>query len=74
MRGLLKGYSYLNANRFFYSNISLKFDSPNHAAYLTLTNEKKRNPMSLETIKEIRQALSEVSSKVENEKLKVKLK
>lgn len=51
MRALLKGYSLINANKYLYSNISLKFDSSKHLATLTLANEKKRNPLSLETIK-----------------------
>lgn len=53
MRTLLKRSSYL------YSNISLKFDN-SHAAFITLSNEKKRNPLSLETILEIGSALREV--------------
>lgn len=46
---LLRGLNKLN--KFFYSNISLSFNPEKHAAYLTMTNVKKRNPLSLETIR-----------------------
>lgn len=59
-------------NRFSYSNITLKMDHATHSAWLTLTNEKKRNPLSLETINEIQSALGEVAANIEKEKLKVR--
>lgn len=59
-------------NRFGYSNIALKMDHTNHSAWLTLANEKKRNPLSLETIREIRSALGEVAANIEKDKLKVR--
>lgn len=74
MRGLLRLNTCfaMNAmNRFGYSNIALKMDYATHSAWLTLANEKKRNPLSLETITEIRSALEEVSANIEKEKLKV---
>ena len=36
--------------KYFYSNIKLQVEKEEHAAYLTLTNSKKRNPMALATI------------------------
>lgn len=59
-------------NRFGYSNIALKMDHASHSAWLTLANEKKRNPLSLETIREIRSALGEVAANIEKDKLKVR--
>jgi len=44
--------------RRFYSNIRLSTQSTPGAAYLTLANPKKRNPLSLATITEINSALS----------------
>ena len=32
---------------FAYSNIALRYSPEQQAAYLTLSNEKKRNPLSL---------------------------
>lgn len=46
--------------RYLYSNITLNFNQEQHTASLTLSNEKKRNPLSLDTIKEIQSALKEV--------------
>lgn len=59
-------------NMFGYSNVALKIDSGSQSAWLTLANEKKRNPLSLETIREIRSALGEVSANIEKDKLKVR--
>jgi enoyl-CoA hydratase/carnithine racemase len=47
-----------------YSNLTLKFSSQQQAAFLTLSNEKKRNPLSLETIKELQTAFKEVNDKI----------
>ena len=51
---LLRGLNKLN--QFLYSNISLSYNLEKHAAYLTLINVKKRNPLSLETITELNDA------------------
>jgi enoyl-CoA hydratase/carnithine racemase len=61
-------------SKYLYSNITLKFNPEQQTASLTLSNDKKRNPLSLETIREIRSALKEVESKITSEKLKVNVK
>ena len=75
MRGLtrLSTWFGMGVNRFGYSNIALKMDGGSQSAWLTLANEKKRNPLSLETIREIRSALGEVAANIEKEKLKVRV-
>ena len=40
-----------------YTNIRLTTHPDRHAAFLTLANSKKRNPLSLATIREINTAL-----------------
>ena len=57
--------------RYLYSNVTLKVTPADHSASLTLSNEKKRNPMSLETIREIYAALNEVQAKIQSDKIKV---
>jgi hypothetical protein len=47
-----------------FSSVSLRLSREEQAAFLTLTNEKKRNPLSLETIRELHAALKEVASKI----------
>lgn len=54
-----------------YSNISLRLSKEQNAAFLTLTNSKKRNPLALQTIQEIHAALQEVSAAVSTHNLKV---
>lgn len=44
----------------FYSNLKLKFDDDQQTAFLTLTNPLKRNPLSLETIRELQSSLIEI--------------
>ena len=44
----------------FYSNIKLMTKPEQQAAWLTLANPKKRNPLSLPTIREINSALTEL--------------
>lgn len=66
MRTLLSLTNKNNISRFFYSNIALKYTAEQHTVSLTLANEKKRNPLSLETIREIHSALTDVSSRIEN--------
>lgn len=65
MRTLLSLTNKNNLCRFFYSNIALKYTPEHHSVSLTLANEKKRNPLSLETIREVHAALTEVNSKIE---------
>jgi hypothetical protein len=60
-------------SRFAYSNIKLSFEGGKQAAVLTLANEKKRNPLGFDTIKEIQAALEEVEAKVKTDKIKVVL-
>ena len=45
------------AGRCLYSNIKLTINHEQQAAFLTLANDKKRNPLALVTIKEIQDAL-----------------
>lgn len=54
-----------------FSNLSLRIDGSNKAAHLTLTNARRRNPLSLETIKELHARLLEVYSAVQSHNLKV---
>lgn len=68
MRSLLGGRA---LGRYLYSNVTLKVTPADHSASLTLSNEKKRNPMSLETIREIYAALNEVQAKIQSDKIKV---
>lgn len=63
MRSLL-GFANKGINRFMYSNITLNVNNNDHSAVLTLANEKKRNPLSLETIREIKSAIQEVQNKI----------
>ena len=55
----------------FYSNIKLSYEHERKAAFLTLSNEKKRNPLALATIQELYSAISDVEAKVASDKLKV---
>ena len=38
---------------FLYSSIKVSIDKHKQAAFLTLSNPKKRNPLSLDTLKQI---------------------
>ena len=40
----------LSLSKFSYSNITLTSNPATHTAILTLSNEKKRNPLALQTI------------------------
>lgn len=59
------------ALKFFYSNIKLTTKAEQQAIFLTLSNSKKRNPLSLTTIREINSALIEVEQQIPQQKLKV---
>ena len=54
-----------------YSNIRLNVQADRRAAFLTLANSRKRNPLSLATIREINGALGEVQQAIQTQKLKV---
>lgn len=47
-------------SQFFYSNIKITTNRDLQVAYLTLSQDKKRNPLSLATIKEIHAGLNEI--------------
>lgn len=58
-------------SQYFYSNINLNFTPERHLASLTLANQKKRNPLSLQTIREINTALTDIQAKIQTENIKV---
>ena len=67
MQRLLKSFGLKQ----LYSNIKISTDPNRQVAFLTLCQEKKRNPLTLATVQEMYAGLEEIEQKIQTERLKV---